>query len=464
MVPTLGSQSAAILPGDGRRLIAVVFADMAGYSRLIGLDDAGTFGRLKELRSDLIDPALARHGGILVSTGGDSLMVTFDSIIAAVRFAVDVQRGVPQFDGDYPPDRRVRFRVGVNVGDVIPDGMNLHGEGVNIAARLQTICPPGAICVSRVVRDHVANRLGLGFKELGAVDLKNIARPTEAFLLDLVPPAEPAGRTDWRAGPRRWLRRATWIAAACLLAGALFGSYAWNAGHRPARPRLSIVVLPFENLSNDPGQDYLSDGITEDLTTDLSRVPGMIVIARTSAYSYKGKPEDPRKIGEELDVRYMLEGSVRKLGDTVRVNAQLIATETATHLWADRFDQQLNDLSAGQDEIVRRIGQTLNVALTNIESARSKRERPASPDAFDLMLRAQSISLHPMGPHEQAERLGLYEQALRLDPTSISAMTGVAYSLLESLIETIVTETISSAQPRSLPTQRRPTRTTNAYW
>ena len=191
-------------------------------------------------------------------------------------------------------------------------------------------------------------------------------------------------------------------------------------------PRLSIVVLPFENLSDDPSEDYLAEGITDDVTTDLSRVPGMFVIARESAYTYRGKAIDVRKVGEELGVRYVLEGSVRKLGDMLRVNAQLIATETGAHLWADRFDQQLNDLSAGQDAIVRRIGQTLNVALADVESARSKRERPTNPDAFDLILRARALELHPMGPREKAERLALYDQALRLDPTSVLAMTGLA--------------------------------------
>jgi adenylate cyclase len=201
---------------------------------------------------------------------------------------------------------------------------------------------------------------------------------------------------------------------------------------RAAAPRLSIVVLPFENLSGDAEDDYLADGVTDDLTTDLSRVPGMFVIARTSAYNYKGKPVDPRKIGEELGVRYLLEGSIRKLSETVRVNAQLIATETGAHLWADRFDQQLTQLSVGQEEIVQRIGFTLNVALTDIESARSKRERPTEPDAFDLILRARSIGMHPMGPQENAARLALFEQALRLDPTAVLAMMGIATVLIET--------------------------------
>jgi adenylate cyclase len=202
--------------------------------------------------------------------------------------------------------------------------------------------------------------------------------------------------------------------------------------NRAAAPRLSIVVLPFENLSGDASDDYLADGVTDDLTTDLSRLPGMFVIARTSAYSYKSKPVDTRKIGDELGVRYLLQGSVRKLGATVRVNAQLIAAETGSHLWADRFDQQLSDLSAGQEQIVQRIGLTLNVALTDIESARSKRERPTEPDAFDLILRARSIGMHPMGPRENAARLALYEQALRLDPTAVLAMMGIATVLIET--------------------------------
>jgi TolB-like protein len=196
------------------------------------------------------------------------------------------------------------------------------------------------------------------------------------------------------------------------------------------RPRLSLVVLPFQNLSGNPAEDYLADGITDDLTSDISRLPGMFVVARQSAYTYQGKTVDVRRIGEELGVRYALEGSVRKLGDELRVNAQLVATETGAHLWADRFDQSVKDLSAGQEEIVRRIGQSLNVAVTDVESARSKRERPTNPDAFDLILRAQSLWLHPMGPREHAERMALLDRALQLDPSSILAMTGLANELI----------------------------------
>jgi TolB-like protein/class 3 adenylate cyclase/Flp pilus assembly protein TadD len=452
----------------GRRLIAIVYADMVGYSRLIGLDDAGTLRRLRTLRRALIDPAIREHGGRVVQTAGDSLLVVFDSIDGAVRCAVKVQQQVPVYDGDQPPDRRIRFRVGINIGDVIAHGTDLHGDGVNIAARLEAECPVGGICVSRAVRDHVHGRLDLVFEPIGELTLKNIARPVEAFVLRLDSAAEnsaprvaadavqPATRVPSRAalvagvagllvigtgGAGWWLYRGTAIAPK---ASEATSSAAINPAPTPATaqafppadvslskaPRLSIVVLPFQNLSGDPKEDYLADGITEDVTTDLSRIQGMFVIARESAYTYRGKAVDVRKVGDELGVRYVLEGSVRKLGDALRVNAQLIAAETGAHLWADRFDQQPKDLTEGQEEIVRRITQTLNVALTDVESARSKRERPTNPDAFDLILRARSLALHPMGPRENAERIALLEQALKLDHTSITAMTELARGLI----------------------------------
>jgi adenylate cyclase len=475
MSATGSSSDLAGKAAGGRRLIAVVYADMVGYSRLIGLDDAGTLRRLRTLRRALIDPAIREHGGKVVQTGGDSLLVAFDSLDGAVRCAVKVQQQVPVYDGDQPPDRRIRFRVGINIGDVIPHGTDLHGDGVNIAARLEAESPVGGICVSRAVHDHVRDRLDLPFEAIGPLALKNIARPVEAFVLRLDPgaaEAPAAGVTTSAvqpAQPSAWVRsRAALLAAVVglLLCGALGAGWWLYRGTATApkapeatlaaelkpisppattqaftppdvglakAPRLSIVVLPFENLSDDRSEDYLAEGITEDVTTDLSRVPGMFVIARQSAYSYQGKATDVRKVGEELGVRYVLEGSVRKLGDMLRVNAQLIATETDAHLWADRFDQQVNDLSAGQDAIVRRIGQTLSVALADIESARSRRERPTNPDAFDLILRARSLNFHPMGPRENAEQIALYDQALRLDPTSALAMTGLADALIEPL-------------------------------
>jgi TolB-like protein/class 3 adenylate cyclase len=431
----------------GRKLIAVVYADMVGYSRLIGLDDAGTLRRLRTLRRALIDPAIREYGGKVVQTGGDSLLIAFDSIDGAVRCAVKVQEQVPVYDGDHSPDRRIRFRVGINIGDVIPDGGDLHGDGVNIAARLQAECPPGGICVSRSVRDHVHGRLDLPFEATGPLALKNIARPVEAFVLRLDPPVLASAATY----PISTRLRVSLMAGVVLLLLGAAGVAGWwfyrgptehsvpvanssipvpqiNIGLAKA-PRLSIVVLPFQNLSGDPKDDYLAEGITEDITTDLSRVTGMFVIARESAYTYQGKAIDVRKIGEELGVRYVLEGSLRKLGDVLRVNAQLVSTENGAHLWADRFDKTLENLSAGQEEIVDRIGHTLNVALIDLESARSKHERPTNPDAFDLILRARSIGSHPMSPEEHSDRIRLFEEALRLDPHSINAMTGLADEL-----------------------------------
>ncbi len=348
----IGSDLAGRAAG-GRKLIAVVYADMVGYSRLIGLDDAGTLHRLRVLRRALIDPAIREHGGRVVQTAGDLLLVVFDSIDGAVRCAVKVQQQVPVYDGDQPPDRRIRFRVGINIGDVISQGTDLHGDGVNIAARLEAECPVGGICVSRSVRDHVHGRLDLAFEPVGPLTLKNIARPVEAFVLRLDPAVQDLATDAAATGARARSR----VALFAGLAGLLFagvGSAGWwlyrtvettppatqvpptsppattqadttaNIGFSKA-PRLSIVVLPFENLSGDPKDDYLAEGITEDVTTDLSRVPGMFVIARESAYTYQGKAINVRKVGEELGVRYILEGSVRKLGDALRVNAQLIA-------------------------------------------------------------------------------------------------------------------------------------------
>ncbi|HEY7577909.1 MAG TPA: tetratricopeptide repeat protein [Acetobacteraceae bacterium] len=435
-----------------RRLIAIVYADMVGYSRLIGFDDAGTLRRLRTLRRALIDPAIREFGGRVVQTGGDSLLIAFDSIDGAVRCAVKVQQQMPVYDGDQPADRRIRFRIGINIGDVIPDGTDLHGDGVNVAARLQAECPPGGICVSRSIRDHVHGRLDLPFEAMGPLTLKNIARPVEGFVLRLDPAARaPVPATARMRGTR--LRAPLLAGVAVLLLGVAGGATWWF--HRAPRehsapvastsipaqpvppidvglaraPRLSIIVLPFANLSGDPKDDYLAEGITDDITTDLSRVTGMFVIARESAYSYQGKAIDVRKIGDELGVRYVLEGSVRKLGDVLHVNAQLVSTETGAHLWADRFDQKLDDLSAGQEEIVDRIGHTLNIALIDLESARSKRERPTNPDAFDLILRARSLGSHPMSPEEHADRIRLFEAALRLDPRSVNAMTGLADEL-----------------------------------
>ena len=405
-------------------------------AELIGDDDAGTYARLAELRTDLIDPALARHGGRLVSTAGDSLLVLFDSILSAVRFAIEVQRAMPSFDGDHAPDQRMRFRMGVNVGDVIPDGTNMHGDGVNVAARLQGVCPVGAICVSRVVREQVGNRLGLPFKELGALELKNINRRVEAFVLDPTP-TQPlpviASKSRWRAA----------IAGGfALLMLAVAGTLTWQfRSHTPGSadfaaapkiagpyelPPLSIAVLPFDNLSGDPEQAYIADGIAEDLTTDLVHLAGAFVIARESAFSFRGKAVDIRDIGRKLGVRYVVEGSVRKIGTSVRINVQLIATQSGAHIWAERFDKAIASLREGQDDIVEHLASALDVKLVNLDGTRQSRVQSGTPAAFDLVLRARAVLNEPSTEDRAYIALGYFLQALRADPTSIPAMAGAA--------------------------------------
>ena len=289
---------------DRRKLIAVVYVDMVGYSRLIGLDDAGTLERLRTLRKNLIDPAIEEHGGRIVQTGGDSLLIVFDSIDGAVRCAVKVQQDVPSHDGDQPPDRTIRFRVGINIGDAIADGTDLHGDMVNVAARLQAECPPGGICVTRAVRDHVQDRLNLTFEELGALDLKNISRPVEAFALRF-------DAADTASEPiKRSLAHGTFAAM-------------------PLPDKPSIAVLPFTNLGGDPNQEFFSDGIADDIITELSRSRSLFVIARNSSFTYRGRSIDLKQAARELGVRYVLEGSIRREGTRVRVNAQLIEAVSA---------------------------------------------------------------------------------------------------------------------------------------
>jgi adenylate cyclase len=345
-----------------RRLAAVVHADMVGYSRLIGLDDVGTLERLRTLRRDLIDPAIAEHSGRVVNTGGDSLLMVFDSADGAVRCAVKVQQQLPSHDGDRPPEARIRFRIGINVGDVIVDGSDVHGEGVNVAARLQAECPPGGICVSRGVRDHVRGRLDLAFEGLGALNLKNIAEPVEAFVL----------RTEVAATTPNAVER----------------SLVHGTGEAlPLPDKPSIAVLAFTNMSGDPEQEYFSDGIADDIITELSRSRSLFVIARNSSFTYKGRAVDIKQAARELGVRYVLEGSVRRSGGRVRVVAQLIEGETNNHIWAERYDRALEDVFAVQDEITAAAVTAILPAVADAELRRGLRKPPENLGAWEAYQR-----------------------------------------------------------------------------
>jgi adenylate cyclase len=346
----------ATKPPDRRRLVAVVYADMVGYSRLIGMDDTGTIQRLRSLRGSLIDPAIEAHGGMIVQTGGDSLLIVFDSIDGAIQCAAKVQQEVPIIDGDQPSDRAIRFRIGVNIGDAIADGTDLHGDAVNIAARLQAECPTGGICVSRSVRDHMQGRPDFAFEELGALNLKNITHPVDAYVVrfDAVRPIERL------------------IAAESL----------------PLPDKPSVAILPFANLSADLDQDYFSEGIADDIITELSRTQSLFVIARNSSFTYCGQAVNVKQVARELGVRYVVEGSVRRAGNRIRVNAQLIDALAGNPIWAERYDRQLADLFDVQDEITAAVATAIQPAIEDAEIRRILRKPTESLRAWELYQRA----------------------------------------------------------------------------
>jgi adenylate cyclase len=417
---------------ETRRLAAILAADVVGFSRLAGADEDRTLARLRALRSDLIDPAIAVHRGRVVKRTGDGALVEFRSVVDAVRCASEIQNAMVERNSGLADDHRIVFRIGIHVGDVVEeDDGDLMGEGINIAARLEGVASPGAICLSETAYWQVKSRLDLKVTDLGPISLKNIAEPVRVYSLEVGVPV----RTE---KPRRLMRR--WPAAAALLVVVVLalGAYAWRSGlaSRIVRgsatddrlanaPHLSIVVLPFENLSNDPEQDYFADGITDDLTTDLSHLQDSFVIARNTAFTYKGKAVDVKEIGRELGVRYALEGSVRRVGEAITINAQLIGTESGAHIWADRFDGERAKLGQLQVEVVARIANALGAELVRAESLRALREHPDNPDAVDLALRGV-LAAQRMDNEEAKNE---YEKALKLDPDLAQAQTGLAVTL-----------------------------------
>src|ERR1700730_10558521 len=343
-----------------RRLAAILAADVAGYSRLMGADEEGTHERLKAHRREFVDPKIGEYSGRIVKTTGDGMLAEFPSVVDAVRCAAELQRAMIDREAGMPEDRRIRFRIGINLGDIIVDSDDIFGDGVNVAARLEALAEPGGICISRTVREQIRDKLPYALDDLGEQSVKNIARPVRVYAL------RPSAIADLPASS---------------------GPLATSISQPAFAPRMSIVVLPFANLSDDREQQYFADGITEDLTTDLSRLADMFVISRNTAFTYRNKPIDTKQIGRELCVRYVLEGSVRRSGNRVRVNAQLIDAATDAHLWAERFDSDTVDLFALQNEITSRIGNALNLELIRAEAARPT----ADPDALDYILRGRAV-------------------------------------------------------------------------
>jgi TolB-like protein/Tfp pilus assembly protein PilF len=373
---------------ETRKLSAILAADVAGYSKLAAADEERTLPRLRALRSDLIDPTIALHHGRVVKRTGDGVLIEFRSVVDAVRCAIEVQNGMVERNAGLPPERRIELRVGIHLGDVVEesDG-DLMGDGVNLAARLEGIAKPGAICLSEDAYRQVKSRLDLAVSDLGATQLKNIAEPVRVYSLEI---GKPAVKPSSASIP----------------------------------PRLSIVVLPFANLSGDPDQEYFVDGVTESLTTDLSRVSGSFVIARNTAFTYKGKHVTVKQIGRELNVRYVLEGSVQRGGNRMRVNVQLIDAETGNHLWAERFDKPLADLLDMQDEIVARLARQLDTQLIAAEARRA--EQAPHPDSMDLYFQGVACYHKGLAQENMEQARGFFERALALDPGNIEALVGIA--------------------------------------
>jgi TolB-like protein/class 3 adenylate cyclase len=404
-----------------RRLTTILAADVVGYSRLAAADEEGTVSRLRALRQELIDPVIAASNGRTVKLTGDGRLVEFASVVDAVRAALEVQRGMATRNANIAPDRRIEFRVGVHLGDVVveSDG-DLMGDGVNIAARLEGICAPGGVCLSNAAYEQVRDKIAAEFTDLGEKELKNIARPVRVFSIS------PQSTSATPAPSATPAKAGVHSSAASPSATVDTGFRRYGAESDKAPPRLSIVVLPFANIGGDPEQEYFVDGVTESLTTDLSRISGSFVIARNTAFTYKGKPFDVKQIGRELGVRYVLEGSVQRGGNRLRVNVQLIDTETGNHLWAERFDKPLADLFDMQDEIVARLANQLSAQLIAAEARRA--ERSPNPDSMDLYFQGQAWMNRGMNPQYLAEAHRLFDGALALSPDNVDALVGLAWT------------------------------------
>jgi adenylate cyclase len=413
-----------------RRLAAIVATDVVGYSRLMAADEAGTHARLRALRKDFLEPKTAEHHGRVVKLTGDGALIEFASVVDAVECAAALQTGVAERQAELPEDRRIAFRIGINIGDIMIEEGDIYGDGVNIAARLEGLAEPGGICLARNVYNQVKGKVAFGFEPMGDLRVKNIPEPVTVYRL-LPDAGEVATQLrPKRAGMAGWRRAALGVAALALLTAA--GVAAWlqpwrhpaeaptQAAAPPVPDKPSIAVLPFENLSDNPEEGYFADGLTDDLITDLSKISGLLTIARNSVFIYKDKPIDIRQVATELGVRYVLEGSVRRAGDRVRVNAQLIDSETGGHLWADRFDRDASDIFTVQDEVTRHIVDALAVQLSVSEQQRLQRLPTTNLEAYDFFLRAEELARTGFRP-QLRQAMRLYAKATELDPSFADA-------------------------------------------
>ena len=408
-------------------MAAILAADVAGYSRLIGIDEEGTLNRLRSIRAEVIDPAIAAHRGRLVKTTGDGFLAEFASVVDALRCAVDAQQAIAGRNTWIATAERIEFRIGIHQGDIVVEDGDIFGDGVNVAARLEALAEPGGICVSARVQEDAVGRLDLAFEDLGEQTHKNIARPVRVFR---VQSESPLPTPPPRAGEGR-------VGVAGLPALAL-----------PDKP--SIAVLPFQNISGDPEQEVFADGTVEDITTALSKLRWFFVIARNSSFAYKGRAVNVKQVGCELGVRYILEGSVRKSGNRLRITAQLVEAETGNHVWAERYDRDLDDIFAVQDEITERVVAAIEPELYAAEDFRSQRKPPESLDAWECVIRALS-ALSQVTSEGRAVAERLCRQAIAIAPGHGQAHSLLAWALLRRTVwsddlRAVITEASAETQ------------------
>jgi class 3 adenylate cyclase/TolB-like protein len=416
-----------------RRLAAILAGDVAGYSRLMGADEVGTLAALRAHRAEAIDPKLARHHGRIVKTTGDGILIEFPSVVAAVQCAVEIQDEMRTRNAAVAPEKRIEFRIGINVGDIIVEGGDVFGDGVNIAARLEQLAEPGGICISRGAYEQVRDKLAYKFEDCGQQAVKNIARPIRVyrFAPEGEKPAPPAAQP----GPRRRMLAlaaaalAIAVAAIALWLAPVFTTMGADRPPSLGTPRLSIAVLPFANLSGDREQDYFADALTEDLTADLSRISGSFVISRSTAATYKGQNLDAKRVARELKVRYLLEGNVRKAGTQVRVNVLLIDGETGQHIWSERYEKSAGDMYTFQNEVTGRVARALNLELKEAVSRQAARGRSGNLEAEDYALRAWAeLWTKPQTKGTNDAALAFVAKALALNPDNAEALAVAAYA------------------------------------
>lgn len=377
-----------------RRLVAILAADMVGYSRLMEADETGTIARQKAHRLELVDPEIGAHGGRIVKTTGDGILIEFPSVVAATECAVAIQRAMAEREARVSDERRIQYRVGINLGDIVIDGDDILGDGVNVAARLEGLAEPGGVCISDVVHQSVAGKLDLTFEDMGEQQVKNISRPVRVY--------------QWSVGKST----------------ARGGTQPNQKNPLPEKP--SIAVLPFNNMSGDPEQEYFSDGMAEDLITDISNISGLLVIARNSSFAFKGQAIDVKEVAAKLGVKHILEGSVRKMGSKLRVNAQLIDAASGGHIWAQRYDGDMEDIFEFQDNIREQIVAALRVSLTPTDKARTENKPTDNVEAYDLFLKGRA-SYHRYTSENLLEARKCFEEAIEIDPNFADAYAYLSY-------------------------------------